>query len=98
MVPGPLELAWLIITSIDYIYRNKAGQFKWTAFQGANTSSDAACHEEKHFQYLFACDVALPLRPKQPGVSYPAEVCVPSVQNVGFCGYKESLCKAHLEM
>lgn len=100
-VPGPLEFAWLIITSIDYIYGNKAGQCKWTAFRGANTSSDAACHEKKHFQHLFCTWCVLCLSDLSNLVfSMLGKSVFPqsTSQHVGFCGYKESLHREHLEM
>lgn len=101
MVPGPLELAWLIITSIDYIYENKAGQSKWTAFLGAKTSSDTASQEVKHFQHFFPHIIWLHLSylsnlkfPMLGQAAFPESAS----QHVGFCGYKESLHKAYLEM
>lgn len=101
MVPGPLALAWLIITSIDYIHENRAGQSKRTAFLGANTSSDAACHKRKNFQLSFwhvICfrfsDLSNLKFPMLRQSTFPESTS----WHIGFRGYKDRLNKVYLEM
>lgn len=50
------------------------------------------------FSTFFACNMASLLRPKQPEVSYAGAAYMSTTRHVGFCGYKESLHKAYLEM